>query len=141
MLIMEYPSIGGEYFPDYSKKDTWILLYAYIGAHNQILIDDCTGDVVQAISRFLSQCANMTSFDQIFYNRLFQQVIHKGGESATNYIKIFHHSKALDISVGNSYFEYYLEAGTRRAGVEELTMILPPWSIERERVGSLLMWF
>ena len=35
----------------------------------------------------------------------------------------------------------YLEAGTRRAGVEELTMILPPWSIERERVGSLLMWF
>ena len=37
--------------------------------------------------------------------------------------------------------EVYLEAGTRRAGVEELTMILPPWSIERERVGSLLMWF
>ena len=35
----------------------------------------------------------------------------------------------------------YLEAVTRRAGVEELTMILPPWSIERERVGSLLMWF
>ena len=35
----------------------------------------------------------------------------------------------------------YLEAGTRRAGLEELTMILPPWSIERERVGSLLMWF
>ena len=35
----------------------------------------------------------------------------------------------------------YLEAGTRRAGVEELTMILTPWSIERERVGSLLMWF
>ena len=39
------------------------------------------------------------------------------------------------------YIDNYLEAGTRRAGVEELTMILPPWSIERERVGSLLMWF
>ena len=41
------------------------------------------------------------------------------------------------------YYKYapYLEAGTRRSGVEELTMILPPWSIERERVGSLLMWF
>ena len=35
----------------------------------------------------------------------------------------------------------YLESGTRRPGVEELSMILPPWSIERERVGSLLMWF
>ena len=30
----------------------------------------------------------------------------------------------------------YLEAGTRRAGVEELAMILPPWSIKRDRVGS-----
>ena len=30
----------------------------------------------------------------------------------------------------------YLEAGTRRSGVEELAMILPTWSIERERVGS-----
>ena len=37
--------------------------------------------------------------------------------------------------------EIYLEAGTRRTGVEELAMILPPWSIERERIGSLLMWF
>ena len=39
------------------------------------------------------------------------------------------------------YIDIYLEAGTRRTGVEELAMILPPWSIKRGRVGSLLMWF
>ena len=42
---------------------------------------------------------------------------------------------------GHSSGGFYLEAGTRRAGVEDLTMILPPWSIKRDRVGSLLMWF
>ena len=36
---------------------------------------------------------------------MFQQVVHNGGESATNYIKIFQNYKALEISVGNSYTE------------------------------------
>ena len=36
---------------------------------------------------------------------MFQQVVHKGGESAIKYIKIFQNSKALEISVGNSYTE------------------------------------
>ena len=31
--------------------------------------------------------------------------------------------------------EIYLEADTRREGVEELAMILPSWSTKRERVG------
>ena len=35
----------------------------------------------------------------------------------------------------------YLEDRTRREEVEELAMILPTWSIERERVGSLLIGF
>ena len=44
--------------------------------------------------------------------------------------------------VHNNYCGHvYLEAGTRRAGVEELAMILPPWSIKRERIGSRWMWF
>ena len=34
---------------------------------------------------------------------MFQKVVHKVGESAINYIKIFHNAKALKISVGNSY--------------------------------------
>ena len=43
--------------------------------------------------------------DQSIHNILFQKVIHKEGESEINYIKIFQNSKALAISVGNSYSE------------------------------------
>ena len=39
------------------------------------------------------------------YDRTFQQVTHKGVESAINYIKRFQNAQALSISVGNSYSE------------------------------------
>ena len=39
---------------------------------------------------------------------MFQQVLHKGGDSEINYIKIFQNDKDLDISVRNSYTEYQL---------------------------------
>ena len=42
---------------------------------------------------------------QIRYNRLSQQIIHKGRESEINYIKIFQNDKSLAISEGNSYSE------------------------------------
>ena len=74
-------------------------------AHSQRLIDECTGDKVQSISRLQSQCANMTFSDQIRYNIMFQKLVHKGGESEINSIKIFQNSKALAISVENSYTE------------------------------------
>ena len=45
----------------------------------------------------------MTFADQIIYNRLFQKVVHNGGESAINYIKIIQNYKALEISLGISY--------------------------------------
>ena len=41
--------------------------------------------------------------DKIRYNRTFQQITHKGGESAINYIKRFQNAQALSVSVGNSY--------------------------------------
>ena len=47
----------------------------------------------------------MTFAEKIRYDRIFQQVTHKGGESAMNYIKIFQNAHALSISVGNSYSE------------------------------------
>ena len=37
---------------------------------------------------------------------MFQKVVHKGGESEINYIKIFQNTKSLAILVGNSYTEY-----------------------------------
>ena len=81
MLLMYYPYIGGEYLPYYTKKVTWNLLRAYIYANTQILIDEYPEDGVQAISRLKSKCANMNFSNQSRYNRLFQQVIHKGGDS------------------------------------------------------------
>ena len=39
--------------------------------------------------------------DQIRYNGMSQQVIHKGGESAINYIKIFQNDKALHTFIEN----------------------------------------
>ena len=103
---MDYPSIRGEEIPYYSKNSTWRLLNAYIYAQNQRLIDAFPGYGEQAISRLQSQCANMKISDQIRYNRLYQKVVHKGGNSEINYIEIFQNSTDLKISVGNRYSEY-----------------------------------
>ena len=105
---MEYLYVIVEGLSDYAKKSTWNLLRAYIDAHSQILFDEHPGDGVQAISRLQYKCANMTFAEQIRYNRLFQKVIYKVGESAISYIKIFQKDKDLVISVINSYSEYQL---------------------------------
>ena len=47
----------------------------------------------------------MTFVDKIRYDRIFQQVTHKGGESSMNYIDIFQNAQALLVSAGNSYYE------------------------------------
>ena len=47
----------------------------------------------------------MTFSDKSRYDSTFQQVTHKGGESATNCIKRFQNEHALSVSVGNSYSE------------------------------------
>ena len=47
----------------------------------------------------------MTFADKSRYDRNFQQVTHKGGESAINYIKRFQNAHALSVSVGKSYSE------------------------------------
>ena len=47
----------------------------------------------------------MTFADKSRYDRTFQQVTHKKGESAINYIKRFQNVQALSVSVGNSYSE------------------------------------
>ena len=47
----------------------------------------------------------MTFADKSRYDRTFQKVTHKGGESAINYIKRFQNAHAFSISVGNSYSE------------------------------------
>ena len=102
---MDYPSTIWEELTDHDKKATWNLFHEYIYAHSQILFDKCPGDVVPAISIFQSQCANIKFSDQSIYNRMFQQVLHKGRESEINYNKSFQNAKALEISVENSSTE------------------------------------
>ena len=43
--------------------------------------------------------------DKSRYERTFQQVTHKGGESSINSIKIFQNAYDLSVSVGNNYSE------------------------------------
>ena len=58
---------------------------------------------IKCIEKLHSHCANMTFADKSRYDRTFQQVTHKVGESAINYIKRFHNAQSLSVSVGNSY--------------------------------------
>ena len=105
MLLMEYPSIEEDGMTDYSKQTTWNLLNAYIYAHSQRSIYEYPEKGLEAITRLQSQCANMTFSDKNIYNRQFQKVVHKWGESAIKYIEIFENAKDLEVSVGNSYYE------------------------------------
>ena len=50
----------------------------------------------------------MTFADKSRYGSFSQQLTHKGGELAMNYIKIFQNSQALSVSVGSTYPEYQL---------------------------------
>ena len=45
----------------------------------------------------------MNFADKSIYERTFEEVKHRGGETAINYIKIFQCEHALSVSVGNSY--------------------------------------
>ena len=58
-----------------------------------------------ALKKLQSHCANITFADKSRLDRTFQQVTHKGGESAINYNKRFQSAQALSVSVGNSYSE------------------------------------
>ena len=71
--------------------------------HIRILIADFPTDGIKCLENLQSHCANITFSDKSRHDRTFQQVTHKRGESAINYIKIFQNAQALSFSVGNSY--------------------------------------
>ena len=60
-------------------------------------------DGIKCIEKLQSHCANMNFADKSIYDRNFQQVTNKGGESAINYIKRFQNAHASSFSVVNSY--------------------------------------
>ena len=67
------------------------------------MISELPGDGVKYISKLQSHCANMDFSEKADMIGFCHQVTHKLGESPMNYIKIFHNTQALSVSVGNSY--------------------------------------
>ena len=72
MLLMDYPSLRGENFPNYNKQSNLNLLHVYIDARIQRLIYEYPGYGLQAITRLQSQFSNMTFSDKSRLNRMFQ---------------------------------------------------------------------
>ena len=87
------------------KKSTRKLLHVNIDVHSRRLIAEFPKDGIKCIERLSSYCANMTFAENNRYDRTFQKVTHKGGESAINYVKRFQNAHALSVPVGNSYSE------------------------------------
>ena len=104
-MLRDYPKLEGENIKDYAKMAIRNLLHANICVHSRRLIAEFPDDGIKCIEKLQSHCANMTFSDKSRYDRVFQQIRHKGGESAINYIKRFQNAQALSVSVGNSYSE------------------------------------
>ena len=95
-VLIDYPKIGGDdVIEDYAKKSIRNLLHANIDVHSRILIAELPKDGIKCIEKLQSHCANMTFADKGRYDRTFQQVTHKGGGFAINYIKRFQNAHAL----------------------------------------------
>ena len=88
-------SLRGGNIKVYAKMAIRNLLHANICVHSRRLIAEFPDDGIKCIQKLQSHCENMTSADKSRYDRTFQQVTHKGGESAINYIKIFQNAQTL----------------------------------------------
>ena len=105
-VLLDYPKIGGDDVIEYYEKKAIInIFHANIDVHSRRLIAEFPKYGIKCIEKLQSHCANMTFADKSRYDRIFQQVTHKGGESAINYIKRIQNAHALSVSVGNSYSE------------------------------------
>ena len=77
-------------------------MHSNIDLHSRIFIAEFPMDEIKWIEKLQSHCADMNFSEKSRYDISFQQVTHKVGGSAINYIKIFQNAHALSISVGNS---------------------------------------
>ena len=85
-MLRDYPKMEGGNVKDYAKQAIRKLLHANSDVHSRRLIAEFPKDGIKCIEKLQSHCANMTFADKSRYDRTFQQVTHKGGESAINYI-------------------------------------------------------
>ena len=105
-VILDYPKIGGDdIIEDFARNVIRNLLHANIDLHSRRLISEFPKDGIKCIEKLQSYCTNMTFADESRYDRIFQQITHKGGEYAISYIKRFQNAHASSVSVENSYSE------------------------------------
>ena len=83
-VLLYYPKIGGDNIKEFAKKSIRNILHANIDVHSRRLISDSPGYGIKCIEKLQSHCANTNFSDKSRYDRIFQQVIHKVGESAMN---------------------------------------------------------
>ena len=84
-VLLDYPKIGGDdVIEDYAKKAIRNPLHANIDVHSRILIAEFPKDGIKCIEKLQSYFANMNFADKSIYDRTFQHVTHKGGESPIN---------------------------------------------------------
>ena len=86
MVLVDYPTIRGQYIKYHFKKAISNPLHTNIDVQIRRLISELPTEGVNCISKLQYHCANMNFYEKIRYDRLFQLVTHKGGESAMNYI-------------------------------------------------------
>ena len=101
-VLLDYPKIGGDDIDSDAKKAIRNPLHANIDAHIRRLIAELPKYGIKCIENFQSHYANITFSDKSRYDRTFQQVTHKGGESTINYTKRFYNARALSVSVQKS---------------------------------------
>ena len=81
-VLLDYPKIGGgDIIEDYAKKAIRNLLHANIDVQSRRLISEFQKKGIKCIEKLKSHCANMNFADKSRYDRSFQQVTYKGGES------------------------------------------------------------
>ena len=83
-VLRDYPKLEGEHIKEYAKMAIRNLLHVNSCVHNRRLISEFPEDGIKYMEKLQSHCANMTFADKSRYDRTFQQVTHKGGESAIN---------------------------------------------------------
>ena len=72
-------------------------MHANIDVHSRRFIAEFPKDGIKCIEKLQSNFANMTFADKSRYDRTFQQVTHKRGELAINYIKSFQNAHAMSV--------------------------------------------
>ena len=83
-VLRDYPKMEEENIKDYAKIAIINLLHVNSCVHSRRLIAVFPEDGIICMEKLQSHCANMTFADKSRYDRTFQQVTHKGGESAIN---------------------------------------------------------